>query len=44
MNGGSDVPPGSLLFSQAGHNRQKVFGFSLSTGKNIISKVYAYLK
>ena len=38
MNGGSDVLPGSLLFSQGGHNRQKVFGFSLSTRKKYYLK------
>ena len=38
MNGGSDVLPGSLLFSQGGHNRQKLFGFSLSTGKKYYIK------
>ena len=38
MNGGSDVLPGSLLFSQGGHNRQKVFGFSLSTVKKYYLK------
>ena len=38
MNGDSDVLPGSLLFSQEGHNRQKAFGFSLSTGKNYYIK------
>ena len=38
MNGDSDLLPGSLLFSQGGHNKQKVFGFSLSTGKKYYIK------
>ena len=42
MSAGSHVLPGSLLFSQGGQNRQKVFGFLLSTGKKIY-KVYIIL-